>query len=292
MIKNPHIYVPIDFSYLKDKVSPFDEILYSTICHMKRHYSIGNKHYWEKWDGHVLITKSFIYLTRTDGTFWVYNVDAFSKIHPQSAKLSTSTWKIKLIPIRHENYESEEVFNSRSNHFGPFLAHLSKKVLDYNWKIDHLISNKDLLSERIAEIGFDNFAKDLKIYFHRTSLKTAPLWRKQKQKVLQNTWDAIPKNLRQSKYEFFKSLKENVSGYSLKKGKGLIFPNSIYKLYTKEEKKARILHIKGVRLSKKGKYKKALHLFEQSLKLNPYESEVKNSRNEALKALGRNVEID
>lgn len=292
MIKNPHIYVPINFSYLKDIISPFDEILYSTICHMKRHYSIGNKHYWEKWDGHVLITNSFIYLTRTDGRFWVYNVDAFNKIHPQSAKLSTATWKIKLIPIRHKNYESEEVFNFRSNHFGPFLEHLCRKIPEYNWKMQQLISDKDLLSKRITEIGFDNFAKDLNIYFHRTSLKTDKGWIRQKQNILQNTWDAIPENLRQSKYEFFKSLKEGVSGYYLKKGEGLILPNPPYTLYTKEEQKAQNLHHKGVKLSKKGKYEKALNLFEESLKLNPYEAEVKNSRNEALKALGRNVEID
>ena len=120
------IYVPIDFSDIKNKIPPGEDIIYSTLCKGYTSMYIGTKIKKWNWISHVLMTPNGVAYTFPNTTnrkappLQIYStwdeILAIVSMGKFVAGFSLSfTTSFKL--VREENFETKEKFNERSKEF-------------------------------------------------------------------------------------------------------------------------------------------------------------------------------
>jgi len=140
------IYVPIDFSDLKEILPPNEEIIYSTLCTIRFSYWIYKGRAFKrraKYNSHVLITeKGIAYYCRIVKSNKLsrdrlprYNtlLNMF-KVKGENFKVfQATTCDFRL--IQHPTYESEATFNERIKEFRmkltPYLIDTAKTLISY-----------------------------------------------------------------------------------------------------------------------------------------------------------------
>ena len=139
------IYVPIDFSDVKSKIPPGEDIIYSTLCKGTASQTIGNKSIMWTWISHVLMTPNGLAYTLPDKTkkkappIQVYSPweEIFAIV--SAGKLGTGITLSKYTSfklIREEHFETKEKFKERSKEFvakfRPLLMEKREKWLELN----------------------------------------------------------------------------------------------------------------------------------------------------------------
>lgn len=120
------IYVPIDFSDIKNKIPPGEDIIYSTLCKGFTSQTVGTKTKTWRWISHVLMTPNGVAYTfpnmkkKKAPPLQIYSV--WDEIHSiaSAGKLGAgfqlsrfSSFKL----VREENFETKEKFKERSKEF-------------------------------------------------------------------------------------------------------------------------------------------------------------------------------
>ncbi len=144
-----NIYVPIDYTNLKDFIPPEEEILYSTICKVVEKYEKGpgtTRTKKVRYTSHALITNKKIYYLRnksslagkivrklfTDGEGKspdLQYIPLNSMVIKSDNRLHyVLTLGIDFTLVIQMEYESQEAFNERKEKFGAFMLPLLIKA--------------------------------------------------------------------------------------------------------------------------------------------------------------------
>ncbi|MFX1411625.1 MAG: hypothetical protein ACFFA6_14830 [Promethearchaeota archaeon] len=147
------IYVPIDYSEVKNVIPPGEDIVYSTLCKVTNNISSIGGSTTQKWISHVLITTKGVAFTipqkkgpiELTYLFW-YDIDkVFSRGFMLRPKFSITT---QFLLTRDSNFESKESFKERHKLFkGKLLPIIVQALVD---------------KEKEIEANPDGFAKDIK----------------------------------------------------------------------------------------------------------------------------------
>ncbi len=138
------IYVPIDYSDIKNVIPPGEDIIYSTLCIGFTLQSLGTKTKTYRWASHVLMTPNGVAYTFPDMTKrkappkQVYSSwDKFDTIVSKGkSSVGINARFVEFRLVREENYESKEKFKDRLKEFiakfRPLLIKKKEQWLELN----------------------------------------------------------------------------------------------------------------------------------------------------------------
>ncbi len=133
-----NIYVPIDFSEVGSVVPEGEDIVYSTICHVKQRGGTGPTSFKKSYNSHVVLTTNGIAfevkrkVSKTQCLYIPY-VDAGPNliISPKNnfyTRVGTYRFQLK----HSKDFESSEQFNERKQVFSKTMAPFYIKALEKN----------------------------------------------------------------------------------------------------------------------------------------------------------------
>jgi len=133
------IYVPIEFSEVTSVIPAGEDVVYSTLCHIKERGGLGPTHYKKTYNSHVVFTTNGIAfeikrkVSKTRCYYTPYIDKMFLvRIKPNN-KFNTGIGVLYSFQLKHsKDFESKEQFNQRSQLFFKTIAPVYFKAIEKN----------------------------------------------------------------------------------------------------------------------------------------------------------------
>ncbi len=306
--KMSNYYVPIDCTNLYKYVPERDKILYSTLCRVTNRRPGGRHDIVERWTPHVLITRTGLALfhkkkNRPIFNSW-YQIPKIVIKDPHRIKINglPGVWKHSRTFFSIEKkaldnrYETLESLKERSKYFANYCSMVKDA---YSIQHRELWNYTNHTREKFARDGITEFLDKIVPFIYtgfyqkglevlNEVLKVIPeeesdvfwYYKGEALRLLFKDEEALdsyemafkinPQNTRANDKRYEMRLKINIDSIPLK-----------------EYKKARKMSNKGQKKLKKESHTEALEFFNESLKLNPYDTTTLYNKGLNLEALGR-----
>ncbi|MBA7657324.1 hypothetical protein ES703_65261 [subsurface metagenome] len=134
-----NIYIPIDYSDVASIIPEGEDILYSTLCHVKERGGVGPTRYKKTYNSHVVLTTNGIAfevkrkLGKTRYNYIPYITKLFQvRIKPNN-KFNAGVGVLYSFQLRHAiDFESKTQFNERSQIFYQTMIPIYFKAIEKN----------------------------------------------------------------------------------------------------------------------------------------------------------------
>lgn len=291
--KTSNYYVPVESSNLYKYFPERDKILYSTLCEVlnkRPDYRPHGGTIKKRWLSHVLISKSgfgFIEYQRNSCIFKYWREMPPIKIkNPDRIKIFKlpGVWKNSttfFTASLDNRYETNENFSLRLKDFANFCTAIQE---DYRLYYNEMVNYTENISEKFTRDGLSGFLDKVVPFMLSGYIEKALAILEEVLKVIpeQNSddiWYYKGEALRllyrdkEALNSYETSLRINPQNIRAKDKKDeLQLKINLDSISSKDKNKAYKLHYKGVKRFKKKRNIEALELFEEALKINPYDT--------------------
>lgn len=302
--------MPIKSSKLYKIIPDKDKIVYSTLCRVATKGKTGYQNKFYKWNTHVLITRNgFAYTISPEFVNYV--------IRGRAGNLQFYYWNKSEYKIDRTKYGSYNEIRGKTFHILSFSESELKETFDLRKKYfislckllyeeyqDYLIEMedyKDKFKEKFAKDGYENFIeKIIPLIYHDQkyvdkaseiideALKIIP------EKDAIELWyykgEACRRSYKKEQavewYDMVLKIDPNNTEIQHKRDE-LSLKIKLESISYKDKEIASKLFKKGIEKMKKKKYEEAMKFFEDSLKLNPYDTQTWLNMGKVLEMQGR-----